>query len=94
MKTIDIKFYELCNEVDYWKAEAKRYKELYEEELRQRSIESSERLLEAQKGVADALIFALHVKDTPDGSLVLDKKGRKAMAERFKSNEIPKDIKK
>lgn len=30
MKTIEIKFYELCDEIDYWKEQAFYYKDLYE----------------------------------------------------------------
>lgn len=31
MKTIDIKFYELCNEIDYWKNQAKYWEAEYNE---------------------------------------------------------------
>lgn len=84
MKTIDYKFHELCNEIDYWKSEAEYYKQKYEAEIQKRSIESKERLLEAQKGVADALMLALSVTDDAEGNLVINKENRKELAKRYK----------
>ncbi len=34
MKTIDYKFSELCEEIDFWKREIKRYKKLYKTEVK------------------------------------------------------------
>ena len=84
MKTIDYKFSELCEEIDYWKDQARYYQEKYEEEVLTRSIESKERLLEAKKGVANALMFALSVEDKEDGSLSISSENRKVLAENLK----------
>lgn len=84
MKTIDLTVSQLCEEIDYWKEQAEYYKKRYEDEILQRSIESKERLLEAQKGVANALMFALNVKDDAYGNLVITKENRKTLAKQFK----------
>lgn len=85
MKTTEIKFYELCDEIDYWKeraknaeADAKHWRDKYSEQTNQR-LES------AQKGVADALMFALSVRDDENGNLVIDKDTRKELGERFRT---------
>jgi hypothetical protein len=84
MKTVDYKFHELCEEIDYWKDQAKYYKDKYEEEI-QRSVEETNRQLEESKqGVANALMFALSVKDNEDGSLSISSEDRKQLADNFK----------
>ena len=82
-RTIDIKFHELCEEIDYWKNQANYYKDLYEKEVTQRSIESKERLLQTQKDVANALRLALYATDDKDGNLVIDKESRKELAKNW-----------
>ncbi len=84
MKTVDLKFWELCDEIDYWKERAKHYEKEYNDLLAENAIQSKERLLDAQKGVANALRFALCIKDNADGSLSIDKKDRKFLAEGYK----------
>jgi hypothetical protein len=84
MKTIDIKFADLCDEIDYWKDQADKYKELYERELQERAIASKKSLIEAQEGVANALMFALSVTDDKDGNLVMSKENRKEFAKNYK----------
>lgn len=84
MKTVDYKFHQLCEEIDYWKEQAGYYKAKYEEEI-QRSVEETNRQLEESKrGVANALMFALSVKDNEDGSLSISSEDRKQLAENFK----------
>ena len=83
-RTIDIKFHELCDEIDYWKGQAEYYKDLYEKEVMQRNVESKERLLQTQKDVANTLMFALHATDDKDGNLVIDKKSREELAKNWK----------
>ncbi len=74
-KTIDYKFSELCAEIDDLKAETEYLKSEYEKE-RQLNIDSMNRDLErSQKGIANALMFSLMVKDDENGNLVIDKKG-------------------
>jgi hypothetical protein len=87
MKTADIKFLDLCEEIDYWReraekaeADAEHWKEEYSKQL-----DSS--LKSAQKGVANALMLALSVRDDENGNLVIDKKDRERLAESFKSEE-------
>lgn len=84
MKTADIKFLDLCEEIDYWKeraeaaeADAKYWKDEYSKHL-------SESLASAQKGVANALMFALSVRDDENGNLIIDKENRKELAKNLK----------
>jgi len=84
VRTADMKFIELCDEIDYWKDQAEYYKTKYEEEI-QRSVEDANRQLEESKrGVANALMFALSVKDNEDGSLSISSEDRKQLAENYK----------
>lgn len=87
MKTVDIKFHELCEEIDYWKERAEKAEEDAEYWKNQYNIQSGERLVEAQKGVANALMFALHVHDDEDGNLVMDKESRKKISERYQHED-------
>lgn len=75
---------DLCNQIDYWKDKAMTYKKLYEDEIKQRSIESNERLEDAKRGVGQALMFALSVKDDQDGNLIINKEDRKLLAKGYK----------
>jgi molecular chaperone GrpE (heat shock protein) len=83
MKTIDLKLAELCDEIDFWKAEAKHYKERFENLRNEMIKDSRERLEESQKGIANALMFALSVKDDGDGNLVVSKDDRKKLAKNW-----------
>lgn len=74
----------LCDEVDYWKAEAEYWKEQYESERKRYDELLSDNMLTAQRGVAQALMFALSVKDDENGNLVILKEDRKELAEQFK----------
>lgn len=83
-RTVDYKFAELCDEVDRWKDEAEYWKSKYDEEI-QRSIQQSNESMEvAKKGVANALMFALHVQDDENGNLVIPSDSRKKLAENYK----------
>jgi len=86
-RTSDIKFFELCDEIDYWKEQAEHYKEKYETELSERMIDSNQRLKEAQSGVANALLFALSVTDGEDGELIINKENRKSLSKSWIKNE-------
>ena len=87
MKTADIEFSNLCDKIDFWKREAEYYKEKYEEEVRISVRSSNERLKEAQDGVATALMFALSVRDTEDGRLIISPENRKMLSNRYKSSK-------
>lgn len=79
MRTADIKFLDMCEEIDRWKNEAAYYKEKYEEEL-QRNVEASNRSMQiAKQGVADALMLSLNIKEGDGGSLVIDSAAREAL---------------
>ena len=83
-RTVDYKFAELCDEVDRWKDEAEYWQNKYDEEV-QRSIQQSNESMEAaKKGVANALMFALHVQDDENGNLVIPSDSRKKLAENYK----------
>lgn len=84
MQRIEILTADLCEEIDYWKSEANKWKSLYEEERDANIKAMNERFEESKKGVANALLFALSVSDNPDGSLSINKENRKQLAESFK----------
>ena len=75
---------DLCDQIDYWKDKAMTYKKLYEDEIKERSLEANKRLQDAQEGVANALLFALSVKDDKDGNLIINKEDRKLLSKRYK----------
>lgn len=83
MKTADIKFNELCDEIDYWKAKAEYYKQKYEEELESHSKFVNDQLEESKKGVANALMLALSIEDKPDGSISISKENREKLADGY-----------
>ena len=85
MRTADVKFLQLCNEIDQWKEEANYWKEKYEELQKEYSEHINQNLVSAQKGVANALMFALSVKDDENGNLIIDKESRKELAETWRS---------
>lgn len=83
-RTVDYKFAQLCDEVDRWKYKAEYWKDKYDEEI-QRSIQQTNESMEvAKKGVANALMFALHVQDDENGNLVIPSDSRKKLAEHYK----------
>lgn len=84
MKRIEYNILDLCDEIDALKEERDYYKALYEREVRERSEETNQRLEEAKKGVATAILFCLSVKDDENGNLVVPASERKALASRFK----------
>ena len=82
--TADLKFSDLCREIDYWKniaKEALKDAEYWKGEYMKHLNNS---LASAQKGVADALMFALSVTDDENGNLVIPKESRKNLAKRYK----------
>lgn len=81
MKTINVKFDELCIEIDYYKEEAKFWKSKYDELNKEYSLHINESLLSAQKGVANALRFVLSVTDDENGNLVIPAENRKTLLE-------------
>jgi len=80
MKTADYKFTDLCNEIDQWKSEATYWQKKYEDEIKKNNEFMNESMETAKKGVANALMFALHCSDDQDGNLVISKESRKVLA--------------
>lgn len=86
MKQIDKTVSDLCNEVDYWKEQANYYYELYEKEKKENIEHSNERLADAKKGVANALMFALAVREDGNGNLVTPKEDRNQLAKGYETD--------
>ena len=82
---IDLLVADLCEEIDELKLDRDYWKKMYIEERDARSIEMNDRLKDSQKGVANALMLALCVKDNPDGSLTISNEDRKQLAENIKN---------
>lgn len=80
MKTIEKNLYRLCNTIDELEAEVEYWKSKYEEEVATNNSMLNDNLEYAKRGVANALMFALSVKDDENGNLVIDKESRKELA--------------
>lgn len=74
----------LCKRIDDLEEACLYWQHMYEEQLEMTNILNKERLLDAQKGVANALKFCLAVTDDKDGNLVISKKNRKELADNLK----------
>ena len=83
MKTIDTKFYLLCEEIDNLKEEVEYYKNLYETERADNFKMLNDNIDNAKQGVANALLFALSVTDDENGNLVISKENRKCLKENW-----------
>ena len=80
MKTIDIKFSQLCDEIDHWKEEAEYWKDKFKSldlEMRNRLAKDFQ---ESKRGIGQMLSLALSVKEGKDGSLVIPKEKRKSLS--------------
>lgn len=82
--TFDKTVSRLCARIDNLEDEVEYWKTKYEDEIRQQSIESKQRMEEAQRSVANALMFALSVRDDENGNLVIGKEERKELAANWK----------
>lgn len=87
MKTADIKFIDLCEEIDYWRERAEKAEKDSKHWQEEYSKQLDSSLKSAQKGVASALMLALSVKDDENGNLVIEKEDRQKLAKTFKSEE-------
>ena len=85
MKKIEESIYDLCNEVDYWRGEAKYWQEKYEKEVKDFNSHVNEQLEISKKGVANALMFALSVTEDGDGNLIIPSENRSSLADSFRS---------
>lgn len=84
MKRYEILVADLCEEIDALKESVAYWRNKYESERNERNKESSKRLEESKKGVANALLLALSVTDNPDGSLSISKETREELANNYK----------
>ena len=79
-RTIDRTVHHLCIEIDELKEDVSYWKEMYEKE-RATNIEMVNKgMVDAKKGIANALMFALSISDDADGNLVINKGDRKRLA--------------
>lgn len=83
MKQVERTIYQLCEEIDYLKAEVVHYKKLYEAERKENSETLDRNLQQAKEGVATALMFALSVSDDENGNLVISKENRETLAKKI-----------
>ena len=81
MKTIERNIYQLCNQIDDLKEEVAYWQKMYEDEKQRNNQMLNENLAVAQRGVANALMFALSARDDENGNLVIDKESRKELAD-------------
>ncbi len=84
MRTIEKTIFDLCDEIDSLKDDVLYWKEMYENERNESNRLLNERMEDTKTGIANALMFALSVKDNPDGSLSINKEDRKMLASRYK----------
>ena len=84
MKTAEIKFIDLCDEIDYWKEKCLKAEAEVEYWRGQYSQYLHESLEGAQKGVASALMLALSARDDENGNLIIDRASRKELAKTYK----------
>jgi hypothetical protein len=87
MNRQDVLIYDLCDEIDELKAAVKYWKQKFEEERAENIKATNERLEESKKGIANALLLCLSVKDNPDGSLSISKEDRYMLAENILSSD-------
>ena len=80
-RTIEINTYQLSSQIDDLKEKVAYWQNKYEEEKAMNNKMLNENLASAKKGVANALMFALSVKDDADGNLIIDKESRKELAD-------------
>ena len=85
MRTVDVKFFELCDEIDHWKrraAEAEKEANYWKTEYHNH-IRTS--LVRTNRDIANMLTLALHVTDDENGNLVISKESREEMVEQIKT---------
>lgn len=80
MKTIDRVVLDLCEEIDYWKEQAKYWKTRAEELQQEQIQDTNKRYQEAMKGIANGLSLALAIKEDVNGNLIIDKESREELS--------------
>ena len=85
IRSFDRTVHQLCNKIDILEEEVEYWKDKYEELLKEMNENSKQRLIESQKGVASALLFALSVRDDDNGNLFISSDDRRELANNWKS---------
>ena len=80
-KSIDLLVSDLCQQIDDIKEERDYWHNMFIEERGSKIRMENERFEQTKKDVGNALLFALSVKEGADGSLVIPKSERKALAD-------------
>jgi hypothetical protein len=82
--TFDRTVLSLCYEIDDLKDQVEYWKTKYEAEIQENIQRTNESIENSKKGIANALMFALSVRDDENGNLVIDREDRKTLAENWK----------
>lgn len=83
MKTIELTIYELCEEVDELRQEVARWKNKYNDLHRDYCNDMVRHNNDVMKGVGQALLLAMSVREGENGSLVIPAEERKQLADSF-----------
>ena len=84
MKTSEKTIIDLCDRIDFLEQEVEYWKNKYKNEIKERAEEANISLQSAQKDMANALLFALSVRDDENGNLVLPADERSELAKNWK----------
>lgn len=76
----DLLVSQLCREIDHLQESVEYWRNKYEEEKKLYDNMLSQNLADAQKGLGQALMFALSVKDSENGDLVIPAENRELFA--------------
>lgn len=82
--TANLKFLQLCEEIDYWKGKSQHWEEEYKKLLAEYHSFLNESNENVRKAVCQSLLLALSVEDNKDGSLSISKENRELLAKSFK----------
>lgn len=88
MKTIEVKIYDLCEEIDYWKEKTEKAEKDAEYWRKQYDELLNQNIKSANEGVANALRFALAIKEDEKGNIVIDKESRETLTYQYKPSYI------
>ncbi len=83
MNTIKKIVQHLGEEVDYWKARAENFEQLYESEQEKFQQRISQDIEQSKMNVANLMMLAESLQEQPDGSFILSAQYRKMLVERW-----------
>jgi hypothetical protein len=78
----------LCAEIDFLRAELETMNEQVIKLRAENTKMINDNLAESQKGVAQALMFALSVEEDANGNLVIPSENRQYLADQYRTEEI------